>query len=289
MIRKAIIPAAGLGTRFLPATKAVPKEMIPVVDRPAIEYIVEEAVASGIRDILIVTGRNKQSLEDHFDRAFELESILEAKENLDLLEVVRRSTNMARIYFIRQQEARGLGHAVLCGREFAGGEPVAVLLGDDLIVSGKPCLKQMIDEKERLGGNIVATMEVPEKDVSKYGIIGGKRHSERVLKVEEMVEKPAPAEAPSNQAIIGRYILNPEIFDILTRTDPGRGGEIQLTDALKALGETQDIFGYQFIGKRYDTGDKLGYLKATVEFALARPEFRSEFYDYLENLLDEGR
>ncbi len=288
MIRKAIIPAAGLGTRFSPATKAVPKEMLPVVDKPAIQYIVEEAAASGIEDILIINGRNKGAIEDHFDRAFELETLLERDGKTDLLNLVQAPSRLANIHSIRQQEALGLGHAVLCAKSFAAGEPVAILLGDDLITARKPCLKQMIDEKEKLGGNILAVMEVPDSEVSKYGVIGGKKHSERIYRVDDMVEKPPRDEAPSNMAVIGRYILNPEIFDILESTPPGKGGEIQLTDAIRRLGETQDIFAYQFIGKRYDTGDKLGYLKATVEFALAREEFREDFYAYLEKLLDEG-
>jgi UTP--glucose-1-phosphate uridylyltransferase len=287
MIRKAIIPAAGLGTRFLPATKAVPKEMIPVVDKPAIQYIVEEAAASGIEDVLIITGRNKQTIEDHFDKAYELEDILEKRSKDDELTTVRKPAGLCNIHFIRQQEARGLGHAVLCAKSFVGDEPFAVMLGDDLITGSKPCLRQMIDEKERLGGNILATMKVDDSDVDKYGIVDGKRYHERVIQVNDMVEKPTLSEAPSNQAIIGRYILDSAIFPILEGTEPGKGGEIQLTDAIKKLMDTQDVFAYEFIGKRYDTGDKLGYLKATVEFALNREEFREDFYTYLEELMGE--
>ncbi|QRN86498.1 UTP--glucose-1-phosphate uridylyltransferase GalU [Clostridia bacterium] len=287
MIRKAIIPAAGLGTRFLPATKAVPKEMIPVVDKPSIQYIVEEAAASGIQDILIITGRNKQSIEDHFDKAYELEDILEKRNKKDELDTVCKPAGLCNVHFIRQQEAKGLGHAVLCAKSFVGDEPFAILLGDDLITGSKPCLKQMIDEKNKLGGNILATMKVSDADVEKYGIVDGKRYHDRIIKVSDMVEKPSFEEAPSNQAIIGRYILDSEIFSILEKTVPGKGGEIQLTDAIKVLMETQDVYAYEFIGKRYDTGDKLGYLKATVEFALNREEFRDEFYNYLEQLMGE--
>lgn len=288
MIRKAVIPAAGLGTRFLPAVKAVPKEMIPIVDRPAIQYIVEEAALSGIRDLLVITGRNKEPLEDHFDRAFELETLLERDGRSDALAEVRYPTDLCNVHFIRQKEARGLGHAVACARSFVGNEPFAVLLPDDLITASKPCLKQMADEKEKLGGNILATMRVPRADVNKYGIVSGKAFRERVLRVTGLVEKPDPESAPSDLAIVGRYILDPEIFDCLEDTPPGKNGEIQLTDAISRLGETQDVFAYEFIGKRYDTGNKLGYLKATVEFALAREEFREEFYGYLEGLLNDG-
>lgn len=287
MIKKAIIPAAGLGTRFLPATKSVPKEMIPVVDKPSIQYIVEEAAASGIQDVLIITGRNKQSIEDHFDKAYELEDILEKRNKLDELDDVRKPAGLCNIHFIRQQEAKGLGHAILCAKSFVGNEPFAVLLGDDLITGSKPCLKQMIDEKDRLGGNILATMKVNDDDVEKYGIVDGKRYHDRIIKVSDMVEKPSLEDAPSNQAIIGRYILDSEIFSILENTKPGKGGEIQLTDAIKTLMESQEVFAYEFIGKRYDTGNKLGYLKATVEFALNREEFRDDFYSYLEQLMGE--
>lgn len=286
MIKKAVIPAAGLGTRFLPATKAIPKEMIPIVDKPAIQYIVEEAAASGIEDILIITGRSKQSIIDHFDKSYELEDHLYGHNQQEMLDGVQGISKLCRIHSIRQQEAKGLGHAVSCARSFVGQEPFAVLLGDDLIVSSKPCLKQMMDEQDRLGGNMLATMKVAEDQVDKYGIVSGQKYHERMLKVSDLVEKPARDKAPSNQAIIGRYILQPAIFDILEKTVPGVGGEIQLTDAIRILGQTSDIFAYEFIGKRYDTGDKLGYLKATVEFALNREEFKDEFYSYLENLMD---
>ncbi len=288
MIRKAVIPAAGLGTRFLPATKAVPKEMIPIVDKPAIQYIVEEAVSSGIEEILIVTGRNKQSLEDHFDKAYELEDILEKRDKDDDLRMVRHPSGLCKMHFIRQQEALGLGHAVLCAKAFVGQEPFAVLLADDLIVASKPCLKQMMDEKERLGGNFLATMKVADEDVHLYGIVEGKQALERIIKVRDLIEKPSIDQTPSNQAIIGRYLLEPDIFKILEETEPGKGGEIQLTDALRALCDSQALFAYEFIGKRYDTGDKLGYLKATVEFALNRQEFRDDFYSYLEELMGEN-
>jgi len=283
-VRKAIIPAAGLGTRFLPATKAQPKEMLPIVDKPAIQYIVEEAVSSGIEDILIVTGRNKRAIEDHFDRSIELEIILEEKKEFNLLDQVRKISEIADIHYIRQKETKGLGHAIYCARKFIGNEPFAVLLGDDIIDSPVPCLKQMLDVHEKLGGSLLGVKEVAEKDVKKYGIIGVKAIGDSLYEVTDLVEKPDPEKAPSRMAVMGRYIIQPEIFDILAETKPGAGGEIQLTDALKVLGKEQKIYAYEFKGNRYDIGDKLGFLTATVEFALKQEGLAEDFRRYLTSL-----
>ena len=284
-VRKAIIPAAGLGVRFLPATKAQPKEMLPIVDKPAIQYIVEEAVASGIEDILIITGRNKKAIEDHFDRSVELEYQLREKEQWDWLKMVQDIGDMAHIHYVRQKAPLGLGHAVYCARQFAEGEAFAVMLGDDIISSETPCLKQLIDVYEEKQASVIAVLEVPEKEVSKYGIIDGHSVGEGVFKIKDLVEKPPADQAPSRLAVIGRYIIDPRIFPILADTPPGAGGEIQLTDALRVLCREKPIYGLAYNGERYDIGDKLGYLRATVEFALNRPDLAEEFKGYLKALL----
>jgi UTP--glucose-1-phosphate uridylyltransferase len=281
-VHKAIIPAAGLGTRFLPATKAQPKEMLPVVDKPTLQYIIEEAVESGIREILIITGRNKKSIEDHFDKSVELELELEAKGKHDLLAQVRKISNMVDIHYIRQKEPKGLGHAIHCAKSFIGNEPFAVLLGDDIVYSPeKPCLKQMIEVYNQYKTSILGVQQVANEDIGKYGIVDGKPIEGRVYKANNLVEKPSIDEAPSNMAILGRYIISPAIFEILEHTKPGKGGEIQLTDALKVLAEREAMYAYNFEGKRYDVGDKQGFLEATVEFALRREDLREEFLSYL--------
>ncbi|MED1471502.1 UTP--glucose-1-phosphate uridylyltransferase GalU [Bacillus salipaludis] len=284
-VRKAIIPAAGLGTRFLPATKAQPKEMLPIVDKPTLQYIIEEAVASGIEEILIITGRNKKSIEDHFDKSVELELELEARGKFDLLAEVRRISEMVNIHYIRQKEPKGLGHAIYCAKSFIGNEPFAVLLGDDIVYSEKPCLKQMIEKYEEYKTTILGVQEVAAEDTDKYGIIEGKEIEERIYKVKGLVEKPASDSAPSSIAILGRYIINPAIFELLEKTEPGKGGEIQLTDALKELAQKEAMYAYVFEGKRYDVGDKQGFLQATVEFALRRDDLREEFLHYLKKEL----
>ncbi|CEN21717.1 UTP--glucose-1-phosphate uridylyltransferase GalU [Paraclostridium sordellii] len=281
-VRKAIIPAAGLGTRFLPATKSQPKEMLPIVDKPTLQYIIEEAVNSGIEEILIVTGRSKKSIEDHFDRSIELELELEQKGKLDMLKIVQDISNMVDIYFIRQKEPKGLGHAIYCAKSFVGDEPFAVLLGDDIVDSEKPCLKQLIGAYNEYNTSILGVQEVAKENTNKYGILDVKHIEDRVYKVNDMIEKPKVEEAPSNIAILGRYIITPPIFEILENQKPGKGGEIQLTDALKTLGEHEAIYAYNFEGKRYDVGDKLGFLKATVDYALKRPELKSDFIEFLK-------
>lgn len=281
-IRKAVIPAAGLGTRFLPATKAVPKEMVPIVDKPTLQYIVEEAAASGIEDILIITGRTKRAVEDHFDKSYELETELEKSNKLDCLDALQKISNLANIHYVRQKEAKGLGHAIYCAKFFAENEPFAVLLGDDVVDSETPCLAQMIERYESCGASVLGVQTVPDSDTSKYGIISGEKIGDRLYRVHDMVEKPAPGTAPSNVAVLGRYIITPEIFRCLENTAPGAGGEIQLTDALKMLAKKEDMFAYDFIGDRYDVGSKQGYLKATVEFALKRPDLKDEFLAYLK-------
>ena len=283
-IRKAIIPAAGLGTRFLPATKAQPKEMLPIVDKPAIQYIVEEAVSAGVEHIIIVTGRNKRAIEDHFDKSIELETILEEKGSHDLLELVRNISNLVDVHYIRQKQPLGLGHAVLCARAFVGDEPFAVLLGDDIVEASPPCLKQMMDIYEKEETSVIAVQQVPWTETHKYGIVSFRDRSDRCLAVEDLIEKPQPGEAPSNMAVIGRYILEPDIFRILEECGPGRGGEIQLTDALRVMNASKRMIAYEFEGKRYDVGDKLGYIEATIEFALRREELRPELEAYLKRL-----
>lgn len=279
-IRKAVIPAAGLGTRFLPATKAQPKEMLPIVDKPCIQYIIEEAIDSGIEEILIITGRNKRAIEDHFDRAVELELTLKAQGKYDLLGLVEELSRVT-IHYVRQKEPKGLGHAVLCARQFVGDEPFAVLLGDDIVDAEVPVLKQLTDVYDDCGGSILGVQEVPKDKVSSYGIVKPALIKDRLWQVEDLVEKPPMDEAPSRLAVLGRYIISPEIFGILDKTAPGRGGEIQLTDGLKKLSERESIYAYQFEGRRYDVGDKQGYLEATVEYALKRPDLREPFLRYL--------
>ena len=284
-IKKAIIPAAGLGTRFLPATKAQPKEMLPIVDKPTIQYIVEEAVASGIEDIIIVTGRTKKAIEDHFDKSVELEMELEKKQNKELLEIARSVSQIANIYYIRQKEPKGLGHAVLTAKTFIGNEPFAVLLGDDVIDSERPALKQMIEVYDKYQSSILGVQTVERKDVNKYGIVDGIQLENRVYEVKDMVEKPSIDVAPSNVAVLGRYIITPQIFDFLEKQEVGAGGEIQLTDALNKLAKVEKMYAYDFIGRRYDVGNKMGFLQATVEFALKRPELREDFKEYLQSVI----
>lgn len=286
-VRKAIIPAAGLGTRFLPATKAQPKEMLPIVDKPTIQYIIEEAVASGIEEILIITGRSKRAIEDHFDKSIELEMELQKKHNDEMLKMVKEITDLAQIYYIRQKEPRGLGHAVLCAKTFVGNEPFAVLLGDDIVDNDVPCLKQLINVYDEYKTTILGVQPVPDEDVYKYGIVKGIPIENGIYKVKDLVEKPDINSAPSNIAILGRYIITPSIFEILEKVTPGKGGEIQLTDALKILATKETIYSYNFEGKRYDVGDKLGFLQATVEFALKRDEIKEEFGRYLKNVAEK--
>ncbi|MFA5152220.1 MAG: UTP--glucose-1-phosphate uridylyltransferase GalU, partial [Clostridia bacterium] len=274
----------GLGTRFLPATKATPKEMLPVVDTPAIQYIVEEAAKSGIEDIVIISGRGKRAIEDHFDKSYELEDVLLKHNKISELEEIKGISNMANIYYVRQKEARGLGHAIHCAKTFIGNEPFAVLLGDDLVYSEKPCLSQLMDAYEKYQASIVGVQRVDKDKVSLYGIIDGDEIAPKVMKVKEMVEKPDKEHAPSNVAILGRYILEPEIFDILENQKPGKNGEIQLTDALKTLLAIQDIYSFEFEGKRYDLGDKLGFVEATIEYALRREDLKQELKAYLKDI-----
>lgn len=285
-IRKAIIPAAGLGTRFLPATKAQPKEMLPIVDKPTLQYIIEEAIASGIEEILIITGRNKTSIENHFDKSVELELELEKKGKTELLEMVRDISDMVNIHYIRQKEPLGLGHAVGCAKSFIGNEPFAVLLGDDIIDSEEPCLAQLIRAYEKTNSIILGVQSVDKNDVYKYGIIDIESKDDRLYKVKDMVEKPNVSEAPSNVAILGRYILTPDIFEILEKQAPGKGGEIQLTDAIEYMLKSHHIYAYEFIGNRYDVGDKLGFIKATIDFALKREELRDDLLEILKNKLN---
>lgn len=286
-VRKAVIPAAGLGTRFLPATKAQPKEMLPIVDKPTLQFIIEEAVDSGIEEILIITGRNKTSIENHFDKSVELELELEKKGKTDMLDEVRKISDMVNIHYIRQKEPLGLGHAIYCAKSFIGNEPFAVLLGDDVVYAKKPCLKQIIEAYDEYKTTILGVKEVPKEDVDKYGIVDGKRIEDRVYKVKDLIEKPNVEDAPSNVAILGRYIINPAIFDILEHTKPGKGGEIQLTDALKELAKHEAMYAYIFEGRRYDVGDKQGFLEATVEYALRRDDLRENFLEYLVGIVEK--
>ncbi|QIZ66049.1 UTP--glucose-1-phosphate uridylyltransferase GalU [Geobacillus subterraneus] len=285
-VRKAIIPAAGLGTRFLPATKAMPKEMLPIVDKPTIQYIVEEAVASGIEDIIIVTGKGKRAIEDHFDNAFELEQNLIQKGKYDLLEKVKEPSKVD-IHYIRQKEPKGLGHAVWCARNFIGDEPFAVLLGDDIVQAETPCLKQLIDQYEQTLSSVIGVKRVPDNETHRYGIIDPLEQHGRRYQVSQFVEKPAPGTAPSNLAIMGRYILTPEIFLFLEKQEVGAGGEIQLTDAIQKLNEIQRVFAYEFEGKRYDVGEKLGFIKTTIEFALQHDELREDLIQFMEKILND--
>ncbi|TSB48374.1 UTP--glucose-1-phosphate uridylyltransferase GalU [Alkalicoccobacillus porphyridii] len=283
-VRKAIIPAAGLGTRFLPATKAMPKEMLPIVDKPTIQYIVEEAVASGIEDIIIVTGKGKRAIEDHFDHAFELEQNLIEKQKLELLEKVQEASKVD-IHYIRQKEAKGLGHAVWCARKFIGDEPFAVLLGDDIVQNEKPCLKQLIDQYNETGSSVIGVQQVDENVTDRYGIIDPMSQNGRLYKVNQFVEKPALGTAPSNLAILGRYLLTPEIFTYLDKQETGAGGEIQLTDAIQRLNEEQSVYAYDFEGKRYDVGEKLGFVMTTLEFAMQRDDLKPELIKKMKEYL----
>ena len=285
-IRKAVFPAAGLGTRFLPATKAQPKEMLPLVDKPIIQYVIEEAVAAGLTKIIIVTGRGKNAIEDHFDTSYELEKMLEARGKTDLLEQVRAVSNMINVSYVRQGEMLGLGHAVLMARDLVGDEPFAVMLGDDIIDNPVPCMKQMVEVFERHQGPVIAVHQVPRSEISAYGVIDGTPEpgNGRVYRIRDLVEKPRAEAAPSDLAIIGRYILTPDIFDCLESTSRDEGGEIQLTNGLRALRERRQLYGYRFEGIRHDAGNKLGFLKATVEFALKRPDLGGPFREYLKSL-----
>jgi UTP--glucose-1-phosphate uridylyltransferase len=292
-VTKAVVPAAGLGTRFLPATKATPKEMLPIVDKPAIQYVVEEAVSSGLTDVLLITGRSKHSIEDHFDRAYELEEALAAKDDADKLALVRASSELAALHYVRQGDPKGLGHAVLCAAQHVGSEPFAVLLGDDVIDPRDPLLNRMIEVRNRYGGSVVALMEVDPEQISQYGCAAMRPTDEEdVVTVTDLVEKPVPGEAPSNWIIIGRYICDPAVFGVLRHTPPGRGGEIQLTDALKELAAGQPgsgggVHGVLFRGRRYDTGNKLDYLRTLVQFACERDDLAEEFVPWLRKYLAE--
>ena len=288
-VRKAVFPAAGWGTRLLPATKALPKEMLPLVDKPVIQYSVEEAVASGIEQVIIVTSSAKRAIEDHFDSTYELERLLEEKGDIEMLRQIRHISDLAQVTYVRQKEQLGLGHAVLVAKEVVGHEPFAVILSDDVVVGDRPCIGQLIHAYNQTHGSVVAVMEVPREETQRYGVIAGEEVEDglnrgRLHKVSKLVEKPAPKDAPSNLAIIGRYVLTPKIFDKLEQTQKGAGGEIQLTDAIEALMEEQAVYGYEFEGTRYDCGTTMGWLKASVDLALQRPELAPEFRTYLQNL-----
>ncbi len=280
-VKKAIIPAAGLGTRFLPATKAMPKEMLPIVDKPTIQYIVEEAIESGIEDIIIVTGKGKRAIEDHFDHAFELEQNLLEKEKFELLEMVQATSKMVDIHYIRQKEPKGLGHAVWCARNFIGNEPFAVLLGDDIVRAEIPCLRQLINEYNKTHSSVIGVMSVPVNKTNRYGIVDPIDQIGRSFQVKSFVEKPRLGTAPSNLAIIGRYVFTPEVFMFLEKQETGAGGEIQLTDAIEKLNQIQRVFAYEFEGKRYDVGEKLGFIETTIEFALEKEELREELLKFM--------
>ena len=285
-VKKAIIPAAGLGTRFLPATKAMPKEMLPIVDKPTIQYIVEEAIASGIEDIIIVTGKGKRAIEDHFDNAFELEQTLFEKGKHDLLREVQKSS-VVDIHYIRQKEAKGLGHAVWCARNFIGDEPFAVLLGDDIVQAEVPCTRQLIEQYERVGSSVVGVQTVSYEQTNRYGIVDPMGAIDRLVRVREFVEKPPLGQAPSNLAIMGRYVLTPEIFNYLELQETGSGGEIQLTDAIQRLNEASGVYAYDFEGIRYDVGEKLGFILTSLEFALRNQELRAPLINALESILEK--
>ncbi|MGE6260646.1 UTP--glucose-1-phosphate uridylyltransferase GalU [Heyndrickxia sporothermodurans] len=286
-IRKAIIPAAGLGTRFLPATKAMPKEMLPIVDKPTIQYIVEEAVSSGIEEIIIVTGKGKRAIEDHFDYSFELEHHLIERRKFELLEEVQKSSRLVDIHYIRQKEPKGLGNAIWCARKFIGNEPFAVLLGDDIVQSDEPCLHQMIQQYERYNASILGVQTIPESEVTRYGIVDGNQISERVFRVNSLIEKPLRNQAPSNLAILGRYILTPKVFEILSDLKPGANGEIQITDAIAELRKYELVYAYDFDGVRYDVGEKFGFIQTIIDFALQREDLREELLNYLTKLLEK--
>lgn len=283
-ITKAVIPAAGFGTRFLPATKAVPKEMLPIIDKPTIQYIAEEAIRAGITDLLIIVSRGKEAIVNHFDKAYELETILERDGKEEMLKAVREVSSKIDVHFIRQQEQKGLGHAVLYAKAFCGNEPFAVMLGDDVVVSEKPCIGQLTEQFEKCGASILGVQRVGLDSVSKYGIVDCENVDGRLYKVNGMVEKPKKEDAPSDVAVLGRYIITPGIFECLERTPKGAGGEIQLTDALVLLAEKEALYAYDFEGKRYDIGNKQGFLQATVDFALSRDDLRDEFADYLKKI-----
>ncbi|RKP53839.1 UTP--glucose-1-phosphate uridylyltransferase [Cohnella endophytica] len=284
-VRKAIIPAAGLGTRFLPATKAMPKEMLPILDKPTIQYIVEEAIESGVEDIIVVTGKGKRAIEDHFDIAFELEHILEAKGKIDILEKVRKSSNV-NLHYIRQKEAKGLGHAVWCARNFIGDEPFAVLLGDDIVEAEVPCTKQLIDQYERTGRSVIGVQTVGVDQTDRYGIVDPGARIDNLYEVNRFVEKPPKGFAPSNLAIMGRYVLTPDIFEYLGRHEKGAGGEIQLTDAIQKLNEAKGVYAYDFQGIRYDVGEKLGFIMTTIDFALRNNELRHQLMSELGEIME---
>ncbi|MFD3271628.1 UTP--glucose-1-phosphate uridylyltransferase GalU [Paenibacillus dendritiformis] len=286
-VRKAIIPAAGLGTRFLPATKAMPKEILPIVDKPTIQYIVEEAVASGIEDIIIVTGKGKRAIEDHFDSVFELEYKLRESAKLTLLNEVQKSSELADIHYIRQKEPRGLGHAIWCARKFIGNEPFAVLLGDDIVEADTPCLKQMIDIYEQHEASIVGVQPVQWEEVSRYGVVAGEQMNGRLLRAKELVEKPSRDQAPSNWAIMGRYVLSPRIFELLERQEEGVNGEIQLTDAIADLCREEEVLAYHFDGHRHDVGEKFGFIKTNLHYAMQRPELKDDLLRYLKNIIKQ--
>lgn len=284
-VKKAVIPAAGLGTRFLPATKAQPKEMLPIVDKPTIQYVIEEAVAAGIEEVLIITGRNKRAIEDHFDYCVELEHLLEKKNKLEDLRNTRAISEMADIFYVRQKEPLGLGHAVLCAAKFVRDEPFAVLLGDDIIYSEVPCIGQLMEVYADKGGSVLGVQLVAPSEVDKYGIVNPDGGGDELVKVKSLVEKPPLKQAPSRLAVLGRYIIDPAVFSILEQTAPGAGGEIQLTDALNVLAQQQPVWAYTFKGRRYDVGDRLGFLEATVEYALRREGLSELFQEYLRRLL----
>lgn len=285
-VKKAIIPAAGLGTRFLPVTKALPKEMLPIVDKPTIQYIVEEAIASGIEDIIIVTGKGKRAIEDHFDYSTELEKELERKGKVELLEKVRHASNLANLYYVRQKEAKGLGHAVLTAKSFIGNEPFAVLLGDDIVENedGTPGLQQLIEKYDQTRSSVIGVQEVSDNETHRYGIIDPSEKHGELYKVEKFVEKPAKGTAPSNLAIMGRYVFTPEIFNFLELQEIGAGGEIQLTDAIEKLNKEQDVYALNFEGTRYDVGEILGFVKTTIEFALKHPDIKEDIEEYIHSL-----
>lgn len=287
-VRKAIIPAAGLGTRFLPATKAMPKEMLPIVDKPTIQYIIEEAIESGIEDIIIVTGKGKRAIEDHFDHNFELEQNLIEKEKYDLLEKVKQSSEI-NLHYIRQKEPKGLGHAVWCARKFIGDEPFAVLLGDDIVEADTPCLKQLINEYEKTTSSVIGVQTVADDQTHRYGIIDPMEKDGNLYKVNRFVEKPKKGTAPSNLAIMGRYVLTPEIFDLLENQETGAGGEIQLTDAIQHLNELQSVYAYDFQGTRYDVGEKFGFIQTTIEFALKHEDLKEQLLDLMKELVENEK
>lgn len=284
-VKKAVIPAAGLGTRFLPVTKSMPKEMLPIIDKPVIHYVVEEAIASGIDDIIFITGRSKRSIEDYFDESPELEMHLKNKNKTGLLKMVQDISSMVDIHYIRQKEPRGLGDAILTARKHIGHEPFAVLLGDDIIAHDRPCTQQLIDVYKKYRCSTIAVEEVPREKISSYGIIKGTNIDDSLYGLEDIIEKPQPDQAPSNIGAIGRYVFTPEIFDCIEKTEIGFGGEVQLTDAIRLLNRSQKVYAYKFMGNRYDTGDKLGYVKAVIDFAMKNEDMKDQVMEYLKNLM----